>query len=119
MGRPKGFIVSEEQKKAMQEGRRKARETKISAGIPLRQSKKTKKEKTSEEAPSGSKPVVLITGKEEDAFGFYAPLRDALRPLNLYPLLDKLIKKITERDSWKNVGMIQNTLSYYVELRLI
>ena len=157
MGRPKGFVMSEEQKAAMkagrekaraekiasgevvvkekkqpkeggrimtpehkaaiQEGRKAARERKIAAGIPLRQSKKSKEKKETID-PKEDKPIVRITGKEKDAFDFYTPLRNALRPVRQYRLLDVLINKITS-EFWMNPNWIRNTLANYVTLKIV
>jgi hypothetical protein len=116
MGRPKGFKPSAEQIAAMIEGRKKAREAKLAAGIPLRSSKKSKKNKAVD--LTSEKATIYISGKEKDAFDFYTPLRDALRPRMELRLLDRIIKEITDREFWKNPVWVQNKLSHYVNMEI-
>jgi hypothetical protein len=110
MGRPVGYHPSAEQIAAMQEGRRRAREDKIAAGIPVR---KSKHDAIAPVATDG-KPILYITNRERDACDFYTSLRDTFRPLHLYSMLDKILREITDRDYWKNTGWIKNKLDKYV-----
>jgi hypothetical protein len=52
------------------------------------------------------KAIVYLTGKEKDAFDFFTPLRNALRPAHQYELLKDLIMKITATTIYKNLGLI-------------
>jgi hypothetical protein len=109
-------VMTAEHKAAIQVGRQAARERKLAQGIPLRQSKKTRD--TAKIISTSGNPVVLITGKEKDAFDFYTPLRNALRPRHLYGLLDRVIREITDKDFWMNPQWVMNKLSSYVTLEI-
>jgi hypothetical protein len=104
MGRPKGFVMTEEQKKAMKEGREKARADKIAQGVPLRTSKKNKI-KTLE-----GKPTLYIKGNETDALDFFPCIREALRPLHRNKECDNLCREIAQSPTWKNIRLTLNRL---------
>lgn len=106
----KGEALTEERKKAMAEGRRKAREEKLAKGLPLRQ-KKVKLSKT-------DKPVMIINGKEKDAFDFFQPIRIAFRTRHIYTMSEKIIKEITDPRIWQNVEYIKRTLEKYVTIEV-
>ena len=104
MGRPKGFVMSEEQKKAMQEGRKKAQEAKIANGEPLRKSRKAKLQ----EAPG--KPKLYITGKEKDALDYFPAIRNSLRPLHRNRQCDSLCNEIAKSPQWSDLRATLNRL---------
>jgi len=104
MGRPKGFVMSEEQKKAMQEGRKKAQEAKIANGEPLRKSRKVKLQ----EAPG--KPKLYITGKEKDALDYFPAIRNSLRPLHRNRQCDSLCNEIAKSPQWSDLRATLNRL---------
>ena len=110
MGRPKGFVMSEEQKKAMQEGRKKAQEAKIANGEPLRKSRKAKLQ----EAPG--KPKLYITGKEKDALDFFPAIRESLRPLHKNKECDALCIEISRSPTWQNVQLVLNRLQQIFDI---
>jgi len=114
MGRPKGYKPSAEQIAAMQEGRRKAKEEKIAAGIPIRTSKKRSKKNVIE--IRNGKPVLTVTGKEKNAFDFYTPVRDTFRLLGRHNEIDKILQKITDKVYWLNLNWVLQALSEFVVL---
>ena len=59
MGRPKGFVVTEEQKIAMKEGRIAARQIRAAAKA----------------LDVDKKPTIVINGQEEDGFDFWPAIR--------------------------------------------
>ena len=112
MGRPKGFVMSAEQKTAMKAGRAKARAEKASAGIPLRA---TKVKKGKVEIVLG-KPVLRLTGKEKDAFAFYTPIRDIFRQMKDGGKAEKILREITDKQFYENINWIISKLSNYVSV---
>ena len=104
MGRPKGFVMSEEQKKAMQEGRKKAQEAKIANGEPLRKSRKAKLQE------AHGKPKLYITGKEKDALDYFPAIRNSLRPLHRNRQCDSLCNEIAKSPQWSDLRATLNRL---------
>ena len=92
MGRPKGFVMSPEQKTAMKAGREKARTAKLAAGEPLRVSKIRKGRKSKVEVRNG-KPVIQITGKKRMPLISYGLIRDAFRSLRRHIEIDKILRE--------------------------
>lgn len=113
--KPKRILTPEHLAK-IQEGRRLARERKIANGEPLRVVRKKNKREAG--LNDSGNPIVYITGKEKECFDFYIPLRDALRPLRKYKLLEMLERKIRDAVYWQNVEWVKNQLSSFVELRV-
>ncbi len=107
MSRKLGSKLTEEHIQCMKEGREKARQIKIEAGIPLNKHKDT----TIKELDF--KPVLYITGKEIDAFDFWTPLRNALRPLHQYELCKQIEKEIADPQTWRNIRIALNRLQKY------
>jgi hypothetical protein len=99
--------MTPEHKAKLAEGRRLARERKLAAGEPLRKSKKI-------EFLRDGKPVVHLTGKEENAFDFYDPMRNTYRQLKMGGEVNKILHEIIDRDRWQNVEWVKETLSKYV-----
>lgn len=109
---PRGPL-SEKHKKAMQDARKKAREEKIARGEPLRVTKKMKAFRF-----KNGLPVCKITGKEKNALDFFKPIRFTFRSLHQYNNYPKILKEITSKAIWKNIGLIKNILSKYVYLEI-
>jgi len=100
-------MMTPEHKAKLAEGRRLARERKLAAGEPLRKSKK-------HEFFRDGKPIVYLTGKEENAFDFYDPIRNTYRQLKMNVECDKVLHEIIDRDRWQNVEWVKQVLSKYV-----
>ena len=99
-GRPKGYILSEDQKRRMQEGRLAARQVKAST-------------------PKLSiTPVLILTGAEKEGFDFWEPLRNTFRPLHQYDLCKKIEKEIVSPVVWRNYNSIINILEKYCTIRI-
>lgn len=95
--------MTEEHKKAIQEGRIRAKQNK--------QINSTKKVIT--------KPNCYLSGKELNAFDFINPLRNALRPVHQYTLLHQLEKQITAISIWENIEAINIIIFEYVTICII
>ena len=102
---------------ALVEGRRRAREQKIANGEPLRVVRKRKGKKGVPEVNNEGKPIVTITGKEQDAFDFFSMIRDAFRSLKRHNEVDKIIKEIRDSRYWNNLNWVETTLGKYMILQ--
>ena len=100
---PKG-IITDEHKKAMKEGRERARAEKIANGEPLRVSRKQKT------VQSQGKPKLYITGKEKDALDFFPSIRESLRPLYRNKECDDICIELSHSPTWQNVRLVLNRL---------
>ena len=96
--------MTEEHKKAMLEGRAKARAEKIASGIPVR-AKKAKK------GIIDGKPNLYLTGNEVDAFDLVTPIREALRPLHRYQECKAICNQIRMSTMWYNIHVILDMIS--------
>ena len=101
MGRPKGYILSEDQKRRMQEGRIAAREGRV-ASVPK----------------LSTTPVLVLNGTEKEGFDFWEPLRNTFRPLHQYDLCKRIEKEIVTPTTWKNYNSIINILEKYCTIRI-
>ena len=101
MGRPKGYILSEDQKRRMQEGRIAAREGRV-ASVPK----------------LSTTPVLVLNGTEKEGFDFWEPLRNTFRPLHQYDLCKKIEKEIVSPVVWRNYNSIINILEKYCTIRM-
>jgi hypothetical protein len=100
-------MMTPEHKAKLAEGRRLARERKLAAGEPLRRSKK-------KELMRDGKPVIHLTGKEENAFDFATPLRNTYRQLKMNNEVDGILHQIVDKDHWQDVEWVKEILSKYV-----
>ena len=100
MGRPKGYVLSEDQKRRMQEGRLAARQVKTI--IPK----------------FSAIPVLVLTGTEKEGFDFWEPLRNTFRPLHQYDLCKKIEKEIVAPVVWRNYSSIISILEKYCTIRI-
>jgi hypothetical protein len=107
--------MTEEHKRKIQEGRKKAMEERKLSGLPLRESKKSKKTKA---LYKNDKPVLVYDGTEKTGFDFWPKLRNLLRPIHKYDLCKQIEKEIVSPQIWQNVGIILNLLSNHVTLEL-
>lgn len=98
MGRPKGFVVSDETKAKMRAAKR---EKKIFYK-PL----------------AMEKVELIVSGKEETGFDFWKSLRETLRPIHKYMLCKKIEREIVASDVWRDVGAIKNILTKYFDVRV-
>jgi hypothetical protein len=102
--------MTEAHKKAIADGRAKARAEKIARGEPLRTSRKNKPSKVSE------KPIMYYTGTEVMGNDFFTELRKALRPVHRYQVCKKLEREITQLSLYQNIGIIKTILENHVIL---
>jgi hypothetical protein len=101
--------MTEYHKRKIKEGRERARKEKAEGTFV---SKKKSKKLVD---PSG-KPICYITGKEEDAFSFFNPVKYAFRKANRYKDYQKVLREITKVDIWQSVEKIKLILDNYVVL---
>jgi len=99
--------MTEEHKKAITEGRAKARAEKIASGIPLR----AKRGKRANKDILDGKPNLYLTGNEVDAFDLVTPIREALRPLHKYQECKVICNQIRMSTMWQNVHVIVDMLN--------
>jgi hypothetical protein len=93
-GRPKGFKLTDEHKKAMQEGRKQAKAIKAVKSTDV----------------GSGKPKLFITGTEKDALDFFPAIRESLRPLNKNKECNMLCNEIAHMPLWQNVRIVLNRL---------
>lgn len=108
-GRKPGFKLTDEQKAKIIEGRKAARERKVADGEPLRRTKKSKVK-----IAADGRPIITVTGKEEDAFALLSLVRDAFRSIGNYLICPKIEREITTSVYWQNKEQLYNMLSKYV-----
>jgi hypothetical protein len=107
--------MTEEHKRKIQEGRKKAREEKLAKGLPLRShSKKTEGLQAKYE---NGKLILHITGKEENSYDFWPCLKDLLRPLGMSSLYTKVRGELANPKFWQNIDWLKETLSKYFILK--
>lgn len=106
--------MTEEHKRKIQEGRKKALEEKKKLGLPLRSKKESTSKKSSKGKYTNDKPVVTLKGTETDSVSFKTTLRQALRPMHLYDLCKEIEKEISNPIFWKNRNWIIGILEKYV-----
>ena len=99
-------VLSDEHKKALVEGRKKALEKKIKEGKPLKGAAHGILNKD-------TKPVFYITGKEKNAFGFVNPVNYALRARHDYITGPKIVHRITRPNVWQDLKRIKEIISEY------
>lgn len=94
MGRPKGFVLSQEQKDKMRMGR-------------------IQKRNKVEEVKVYEKPVLKISRHWKTGFDFWPSIRNAMRPLHRYDECRKIERAIIQNDIWQNKEEIIKILSEY------
>jgi hypothetical protein len=104
----KNRIMTEEQKKAMQEGRKRARIEKM--GIELSSTDKI------EDVDFNKKPVMVYTGKEQDYLDFSGSLRSALASCKQSKRFDDISLEMVKVGFYNPIKMIE-VLNNYVELK--
>lgn len=105
-------VMSEEHKKNLLEGRKKAIEARKAQGLPVKSKKKHGIENKYE------KPIMYISGKEKDAFDFFRAIRDTFRPRHDYHVSPMIIRKIVKNDVWNDVSKVKLILNEYVVLKV-
>jgi hypothetical protein len=110
-------ILTPEHLAKIAEGRRFARERKLANGEPLRVVTKKRVKKGQIEVDKDGKPTLYVTGKEKNAFDFYTPIRDIFRALNKHNEVEKILRKITDKQYWENITWVQNALGEFVVLK--
>jgi hypothetical protein len=83
MGRPKGFVLSQEQKDKMRMGRIQKRNKPIEVKVL-------------------GKPLLKISRHWKTGFDFWPAMRNVLRPLHRYDECRKLERAIVNNDIWQN-----------------
>lgn len=96
MGRKKGWVMTEEHKKALAEGRKRA---------------KLNKSEQRETLHSNAKVIFKTTGKEKDAFDFFPSIRGAYRRIGDYISHLKLTREIGRSPHWKDPAWIRSYLA--------
>jgi hypothetical protein len=133
MGRPKGFVLSDEQKAKMQAGRKNK---KLNAPKPIkivtsghkgrpkgtkrsqeeidkaRITRKANIEKRSKEKIIG-KPVLKISRKWKNGFDFWPAMRNILRPLHRNLECKKIEKEIVNPKIWEDRDEVIKILENY------
>lgn len=107
--------MTEEHKRKILEGRQRALAERKALGLPPRNPKKKKEVVTNYQ---NGLPVVRCSGKEENAFNFFLPLRYALRPAKLNELCKKIEREIANSVYWENVEWIKSIISKYAVLKV-
>ena len=97
MGRPKGFVVTEEQKIAMKEGRIAARQIRAAAKA----------------LDVDKKPTIVINGQEEDGFDFWPAIRNSMRPIHKYQLCKVIEREVADPKIYNNVRFVLDILEKY------
>jgi hypothetical protein len=105
--------MTEEHKKKIQEGRKKALEIRKANGEPLRIPRKSKRAKGSY---VNDKPVLVLTGKEKNMFDLWEAMRITLRPMKLNLLCHKLEKEIQDVRYWQNTKWMAEKLSTWLHI---
>ncbi len=105
--------MTEEHKRKILEGRKKALEARKASGEPLRVSKKKRRAKGSY---VNDKPVLILTGKEKDMFDLWDVMRKTLRPMKLNLLCHKLEKEIQDVRYWQNTKWMAEKLSTWLHI---
>ena len=100
----KGSILTDEQKRIMQEGRARAKAEKIANGEPLR-AKKVKS------TIVNGKVNLYLTGNEVNAFDLVSPIREVMRPLNKYMECRAICNQIRMSTMWQNIHVILDMIS--------
>ena len=143
MGRPKGFILSEEQKARMLEGRKNKKlgivvekpikiESDKKRGGPKgykRDPETIKKQKETRtvnrnkklEIVKIDKPLLKISRHWHEGFDFWPAMRNVMRPLHRYDECRKVERLIVNKDIWQNTQEIIKILENYfmIEYRKI
>jgi len=94
MGRPKGFVLSQEQKDKMHMGR-------------IQKRNKIKEVKVYE------KPILKISRHWHEGFDFWPAMRNALRPLHRYDECRKVERLIVQKEIWQDIEEIVKILENY------
>lgn len=97
--------MSDEHKRKLIEGRARAR------------AEKALKASESAEINVKEKPIIILTGKEEDAFDFFPLIRKAFRSRGDYIISPKIINRIVSKEVWNDVKAIKVILQEYVVLK--
>ena len=131
MARPKGYVLSQEQKDKMAEGKRNRK-----LGIPkIKKEHKPRgrakgftvsdevkaKQKATREAnknkmitkPKDSEKPFIKLGKWHDGFCLWPILRNTLRPLHRYADCVKIEREIVKAEIWQDKKAIKEILSKY------
>lgn len=103
-------VLSEEHLRKLKEGRQKARQQKIEAGIPLRIVKKTKVKKAKY---VNGLPLLVLNGEERDAFDYFDNVRTTLRSLGDYHTAPVVCHELAHKTEWQNKLYLMSTLRKY------
>ncbi len=109
--------MTEEHKKKIQEGRKKAREERLAKGLPLRNPKGTVTFRPSKYR--NDKPILIYDGTEKNVFDFWKRLRNVFRPLHLYTNCKDIEKAIYDPTYYQNIPWILERLEKYVSLEYV
>lgn len=108
--------MTEEHKKKIAEGRKKAKEARVNGTAP-------KKEKRDKKLPEASKRndkyILVLKGDEHNCFDFWKRLRELIRPMYQYPIykeLKRIEKELAHPTYWENREWLIKTLSQYFEI---
>lgn len=105
--------MTEEHKRKIQEGRKRAKLAKLNGEVP----EKLNKNIGFTNVVNG-KPVLPYTGKEETGFDFWPELRKLYRPVKSWEG-KRIEREIVDSKIWKNIEIIKSILSKYVHLELV
>lgn len=106
--------MTEEHKRKIQEGRKRARLEKIAKGLPV---KSSHRKMNNSIKLINDKPILIYDNTEKTAFDFWPKIRNVLRPMFQYDLCKKIEREIVSNLTWKNIEIIKEILSKYFVLQ--